>query len=376
MPFTRLWQYKIPDECILDGLEHRGEWLNLELYCRDDVRKVSIEIASGRAVSRGGSPLELRGVVEFKRDYYILRCFYGYGNRVWSKIKSAVNAKIMCRGETCVIGLLKPNYSLEVDIVNRAGTILESITLGNTLDFDIGGSRNLIVLSTISPYPEHSTVLLIDATSNTVIDEITGFGGRVVSSPSRIIVNGEHEGRYYARIYSDEGEELAYDEGVGVFIPYNPYPFQIPGIELYDEKLIVITDLFTIKVYNITDLNLEYTFIKPPHMRAVFNVDPESNTVTTLSRINDQPLIVNYSFKGEPRWQTHIVRGVSRVLHSTSLIALFDEFYRNETRIGVIKAPVVIEEERFGPGVEPLLVWGRNIVLFDGEFIRAYVYET
>ncbi|RLG82487.1 MAG: hypothetical protein DRO40_07625 [Thermoprotei archaeon] len=375
MPFTRLWRYRIPSECLLDGFEYSDEWLNIDLYCRDEVRKVSIEVTSGRTITGGGSSLELRGVVEFKREYFVLRCFYGYGNVMWSKIRSALDAKIMCRKETCVIGLLRPDNILEVNIINKAGQILETFTLDNVLDFDIGGSRNLIILSTISAHPEHSIVLLVNAISNAVIDEIRGFGGRIISSPYRVIINGKHEGKYYARIYSDEGKELAYTEGIGVFIPYNPYPFQLPGTELYNEKFIVITDLFTVKVYNIMDLGLECSFIKPPRMRAIFNVDLEDNNVTTLSRIFDQPLIVNYSFNGEPLWQTHIVRGVSRVLHSASILALYDGFYRRETRLSLIKMPVVVEEERLGPGVEPLIIWGRYIVLFDGEFIRAYVYE-
>ncbi len=376
MEVVRLWQYRVPNECLVDLIEHRGEWLNLGLYCSDDYRRISIDIASGRAVMRGGGELELRGVVEFKREFYVLRCFHGFGNRVWSLTKKALAAKMMCRKETCVVALLKPNYNLEVNIINRMGTILDTITLGNTIDFDIGATQNTIFLSTISPYTENSTVLLVDAASNTVIDEITGFGGHILSSPSLVIINGEHENRFYAKIYSDEGEEIVFDEGVGILLPYNPYPYQIPGIDLYHEKTVIVMDQFSIKVYSIADLNLEYTLLKPPHTRAVFDVDPEANTVTALARVSGLPIVVNFGFKGEVRWQSHIVRGLSRVLHSNTIATLFDEYYKRETRINLIKPPVLEEITRFSPGTEPLVVWGKSFILFDGEFIRAYTAET
>ncbi len=375
LAITPLWTYKIPSDCIFDGIDVRDEWITLTLYCKEEIRTVVIELTSGKATAKGGKPLELRGTIEKKTDFTILRCFYGYGNRIWSRIMRGLKIGMICRKEVCVTGFLRPNYNLEISVVNSKGTVLESLNVGNTLDFSIGATNNLIVVSTISPYPEYSAVLFIDPATGSIVDEYTGFGGIVIASPSLIVVHGEHENKRITRVYNDDGEEVISDEGTAVFVPFNPYPFQLPGIEAYGEEYIVVIDKYNLKVYNTIDYNLEYILVKPPYTKAVFNLNPEEDVITVLSRVSGFPLIVSYNLKGEPLWYTHIVRNVSRVLHSNSIVTLFDEGYRKETRVGVIRQPLVIEEDRFGPGIEPLHVWGRNIVLFDGSKITAYTYE-
>ncbi len=375
MPLTPLWTYNLPSECIFDGLDVRSDWIGLNLYCKNEQRTVIIELSSGRTTVRGGREPELRGVVERKADFLTLRCFRGFGNRVWSRIVRAPCVKMVCRKEVCVAGFLKSNYSLEVNVINARGGVVESITLSNTLDFDIGAASSVIALSTTSPYPEHSTVLFVDAGSGSILDEYTGFGGRVISSPSLIAIYGEHGREMYTRVYNDDGEEVISDEGIALFIPYNPFPFQLPGTDVFNEKYLIVMDKHNLKIYSVADYNLEYMLSRPPYARGVFDVNPEAGTITTLSIVNGYPLVVSYGFRGDVLWQSHIVRQVSRVLHSNTLVTIFDEKFRKETRIAVIRQPVIIEEERLGPGIEPLHVWGRNVVLFDGEKVIAYAYE-
>ncbi len=372
MALRLLWERRVPDNCGVEAVSRRSEWLVLRLYCREDMRELKIDSGSGRTSVRILGEPELRGWVEWRREFHTLRCVRGYGVQAWNKLVRALSVRMVCRKDICVAAYMKPHNNVEIDILGRNGAALETVNLGNILDYQLQATDNLIVFTALGVDESFTTTMLIDASTASIIDDIPGFGGLVVTSPELAFVAGEHEGRIYTRGFSNDGEEILVDEGLPILVPTNPYPHMVPGGEFRSPEQLVIMDRHSLKVYNIYDYTMEYTVMRPPRTRGVFDISPDAGSVTTLSIHGDSPVIANYGFQGEVRWMSHIVRGVTRVLHGASLVAVYDGAWRRETRIYRIRPPGLGLETVLSPRVEPLLIRGNTVIVFDGYTVAAY----
>ncbi len=375
MPLTLLWERRIPPECGVEAVSRRSEWLILRLYCREDMRELKVDTGSGRTSVRILGEPELRGWVEWRREFHTLRCVRGYGVQAWKKTVRALSVKMVCRKDICVAGVMKPNSNLQVDILGRNGSVLETVNLGNIVDYQLQATDSLIVLTALGYDESFTTTMLIDASTASIIDDIPGFGGLVVTSPEFAFVTGEHEGRIFTRGFTSDGEEILVDEGLPILVPSNPLPHMVPGGEFRSPEQLIIMDRYNLKVYNTYDYTMEYTVMRPPRTRGVFDISPDTGSITALSIHGDEPVIVNYGFQGEVRWYSHIVRGVTRVLQGGSIIAVYDGAARRETKIYSVRPPGLGLERVLAPRVEPLLVRGNTAIVFNGYLIAAYTLE-
>jgi hypothetical protein len=167
---------------------------------------------------------------------------------------------------------------------------------------------------------------------------------------------------------------MIHDEGVPILAPFNPIPHSIPRMEGFTPRILAIMDRLEIKVYNQYDYSIDYTFIRPPFTRGLFNIDEYSASV--LASIMGQPVIVNYDFKGRIKWVSHLIKDLKYAIISSNLVALYVERGgRGETRIYSIKGDMLQHEESFGPNALPIIARRSHIVLTDGRVVAAYAME-
>ncbi|ABN69365.1 hypothetical protein Smar_0252 [Staphylothermus marinus F1] len=378
MPIRHTWSRALPSNCSLDAVRFREEYIELRLYCADSMVLYTVNFISGKVdVRRIGEP-ELRGVTERKREFKTLICFKGYGNRAWTKIYRGLNTKMVCRKDVCVIANLKPNYALDINVVTGNGDVLESVTVGGVYHFEVVGSDNLIAVTTRGIRADSTITMLIDGSTGSVIDHITGFGGSAVSSLDYVFVYGEHEGKIITHGYNNDGEEIipGGEEGLPVLPPFNPIPHKVPGSEIFEVKQVVLMGKNFLKLYNPEDYVIEYTLLKPPFTRGVFNINVNNYTAAVLAQIMGMPFIINYDFKGRVVWISHIIRDTIFAIISGDIVALYVDYGKmRETKIYSVKDKTLVLEESFGPNVLPLLVRRSNILLTDGRVVASYMME-
>lgn len=378
MPLRHAWTRALPSNCSLDAVRFREEYIELRLYCSDSMTLYMVNFISGKVdIRRAGEP-ELRGVVERKREFRTLICYKGYGNRAWSRIYRGLNAKMICRKDVCVTANLKPNYALDVSVMTGNGDVLESITIGGVYHFEVVGAENLIVVTTRGVRADSTITMLIDGSTGSVIDHITGFGGSAVSSLDYVFVYGEYEGKIVTHGYNNDGEEIipGGEEGLPILPPFNPISHKVPNSEIFEIKQVVIMGRNELKLYNPEDYVIEYTLIKPPFTRGVFNININDYTAAVLAQIMGRPLIINYDFKGRVKWISHIVRDLRYAIISGNVVAIYTHNGRNgETKIYSVKDNTLVHEESFGPNALPLLVRRSSILLTDGRIVASYLME-
>ncbi|ADI31693.1 hypothetical protein [Staphylothermus hellenicus] len=378
MPIRHAWSRALPSNCSLDAVRFREEYIELRLYCADSMTLYTVNFISGKVdIRRIGEP-ELRGAVERKREFRILTCYKGYGNRAWSKIYRGLNTKMICRKDVCVVANLKPNYALDISAVTSNGDVLESVTVGGVYHFEVAGSDNLIVVTTRGIRADSTTTMLIDGSTGSVIDHVTGFGGSAVSSLDYVFVYGEHEGKIITHGYNNEGEEIipGGEEGLPILPPFNPIPHRVPGSEIFEVKKVVLMEKNFLKLYNPEDYVIEYTLLKPPFTRGVFNINIHNYSATVLAQIMGWPFIINYDFKGRVIWSSHIIRDTIYGIVTGNIVALYvDNGKIRETKLYSVKDNTLVLEESFGPNALPLLVRRSNILLTDGRVVASYMME-
>ncbi len=374
MAIKRIWVRTLPENCGLDGISFQDEWIVLKLYCKDEQKNMLIDFLSGKTSIRSLGEPELRGKVEHKREFHTLFCYRGYKQRTWNRIIRGLNVKMVCRKDICVVGIVHPDYNLEVQIYSGSGDLLEKIGIGRVYHFDIVGSDNLIVVSTAGFTRDETATVLFDGSTGTVVDYYTNFGGYAIASPDMVYVIGREEDRVFTRGYNNDGEEVINDEGLPVLIPYNPIPHQIPGMDKFQNKGLAIMDRFEVKVYNTFDYSIDYTVLRPPFTRGIFYIDEYNMAV--LASMMGQTVIINYDLKGRIKWVSHLVRDLEYAIVSPNLIALYVKRKgRGETRIYSIDENTLRHEESFGPNAMPVIARRSHIVLTNGRVIAAYSME-
>ncbi len=374
MAVRRIWVRTLPENCGLDGIGFQDEWIVFRLYCRNEQKNMLIDFLSGKTSIRSMGEPELRGRVEHRREFHTLFCYRGLKQRVWNRIIRGLNVKMVCRKDICVTGIIHPDHSLEVQIYSGNGDLLEKIGVGRVFHFDIVGSDNIIVVTTMGFTREETVTILFDGSTGTVVDYYTNFGGYALSSPDMVYVIGREEEALYTRGYNNDGEEIINDEGIPILIPYNPIPHQIPGMERFQSKGLIILDRMEVKVYNTFDYSIDYTILRPPFTRGVFYID-EYN-IAVLGSIMGHSVILNYDLKGRIKWVSHLVRDLEYAIVSPSLVALYVKRNgRGETRIYSIDENTLRHEESFGPNAMPIIARRSYIVLTNGRVVAAYSME-
>ncbi len=374
MPIRHIWTRGLPESCRLEGVGFRDEWIVFKLYCRDEMRSLTIDFLSGKTSIRSLGEPELRGMVEHKREFHTIFCYKGLKRRVWNKIIRGLNVKMICRKDICVVAVVNPNYSLEVQTYSGSGDLLEKIGLGRIYHFDLVASDNIIAVTSAGFTEEGTATILFDGSTGTVIDYYTGFGGYAVASPEMVFIMGKQDDIFMTRGYNNDGEEMINDEGLPVLPPFNPIPLPVQGMEGYEPRIIALMDRHEIKVYNTIDYSIDYTFIRPPFTRGLFGIDEYSTTV--LSSIMGNSLIINYDLKGRVKWASHLVRDLKYAVVSTNLVAMYVEREgRGETRLYSINEDILKHEETFGPNAKPIMARRSHIVLTDGRVVAAYAME-
>jgi hypothetical protein len=378
LPLRHTWTRALPSNCVIDNVRFREEYVALRLYCKDSMVEYLINFISGKVDTRKIGEPELRGIVERKREFRTLICFKGYKNRVWSRISRSLSTKMICRKDVCVIADLKPNYALDITVLTGSGDVLESVTVSRVYHFDIAGADNLIAVTTRGVRAESTITMLIDGSTGSVIDHVTGFGGSAIASPDYVLIYGEHEGKIITHGYNNDGEEIipGGEEGLPILPPFNPIPHKVPGSDIFETKRIVFMGRNELRIYNPEEYVMEYTLVKPPFTRGVFNININEYTITVLAQIMGWPLIITFDFKGRIKWLSHIIRDLRYALVSGSVIAMYvHNGVRGETKIYSIKDNTLIHEESFGPNALPLLVRRTSILLTDGRVVAAYTME-
>jgi len=376
LPVTHVWTRKFPDYCSLDGFSIDGEWLIIKLYCVDKMIEYRINSISGKTSINTLDEVELRGAVERRREFITFQCFKGYKKKVWGKIVRGLDAKMECRKDICVAAILSPNYTLEIQVYSVHGDILETIGLGKVFSFDIAATENIITVTTHGFTEDNTASVIFDASTGAIIDELSRFGGYLVSSPDIIFIISEQEGKLYCRGYNNDGEEVISDEGVPLFIPFNPIPHRIPGMDRFSSKQVAVMDRNEIRVYNLIDYSIDYTVTRPPFTRGVYNINPDDLSVTALSVIMGMPVIANYDFRGGIRWSSHIIGNIYYALVASDIVAVHEQMKRNTvTRLYKIKDGYLLQEEVFGPNVMPIIARKSYILLTDGRLVASYMLE-
>ncbi len=374
MPLRHIWTRGLPEDCRLEGISFRDEWITFKLYCRKEMKSMTIDFLSGKTNVRSLGDPELRGAVEHKREFHTLFCYKGYKHRVWNKIIRGLDVKMMCRKDICVVAMVNPNYSLEVHTYSGSGDLLEKIGLGRIYHFDVVASDNLIAVTSAGMGEEGNATILFDGSTGTVIDYYTGFGGYAIAMPDMVFILGKSEDTWITRGYNNDGEEMIHDEGIPILPPFNPIPHQIPGMEGYQSRITALMDRHEIKIYNMVDYSIDYTFIRPPFTRGLFSID-EYNT-TVLASIMGNSLIISYDLKGRVKWASHLIRDLKYAVISTNLVAMYVERGgRGETRLYSINERILKHEETFGPNAMPIMARRSHIVLTDGRVVAAYAME-
>ncbi|MCD6488139.1 MAG: hypothetical protein J7K21_02820, partial [Desulfurococcales archaeon] len=329
----KIWEYYIPCNCLVDGIEIKEDKVFLDLYCRNDSRKTTIYIIDGVSHTIEGEPLELRSNVERRRELYVLKCYKGSGHRLWSRLVRAYVADMVCRGDYCVAAYVEPGNKLVIKMFDERGNTIETTSYNNVLDFNFAASRDLAVVSVQGIKKEKSSTLLVDILNGVFIKELTGFGGLAIACKDIVLVTGRRGNRVYVKGFASDGVEVIDDEGIASLIPYNPFYFQIPYTYMYRSNYVGVIGKFYLKIYNLKDYSIEYFLVKPPSTRGVYYIDEDLSTVTTLSIINGLPLVVTYDFYGKPLWHLPLIEGITRVLNSDRIVAAYDGVRSLETRV-------------------------------------------
>ncbi|MEM1741529.1 MAG: hypothetical protein QW615_04530 [Desulfurococcaceae archaeon] len=369
------WTRVLPENCIIQYVKFESDWIIIGLYCSDSIEEISIDIVSGRIQRRKSSELELIGYAEFRKNFYVITCYKGLNKRLWNRIEKSLNSKVICRQNTCVTASLKPNRVLEVKVIDARNEEIESINIENTYDFQIGSSLSLVVLTTTGIRQEYSSTLLIDPSTISIIDHISGFGGYVVESTDYVLVYGFSRGGYVTKIYDYHGEEVFEINGVPVLIPFNPLAYRVHRDKLFEFKLIAIIDRNDVKAINPYDFSIVFTSIKPPFTRGVLNIDVETYSLIVYSVLWNKPLIIKYDSNGTPLVISPQISSLRYGLFTNKIAAIYVERERGETRLYSIRDNIMVHEESFGPGVFPLVIKGDTIILTDSRKISSYSME-
>lgn len=375
MGIVHNWSRVLPENCAIQYVKQESDWLVIGLYCTDSFEEVSIDIINGKIQRRSSSEPELIGASEFRRNFYVITCYKGLNKRVWSRVEHSLNSKTICRQNVCVVTSMKPDRSLEVKLVNAKNEEVESISIENTYDFQVGASLNLIVVTTTGIRVENSSTVLIDPATLSILDYVNGFGGYVTESTDYLLVYGFSRGKYVTKIYDSHGEEVFEIDGIPVLIPFNPLTHKIRRNMLFDTRFIGIIDKNDIKIIDPVDFSILLTIIKPPFTRGVLSVEPDMHVVTVYSVFGNKPLIIKFDSTGTPVSISHEINNLRYGLFTSKAAAIYIEREFGETRIYSIVDNLHIHEDSFGPNVYPLTMRGDVVILTDSRKVSSYSLE-
>lgn len=373
---THEWTRPLPSECSIFSIRFRREWLDIELYCREGIVESSINTLNGRIELKDRREPELKGVVERKGEVYVATAYRGFGNKLWTKTLKGLSVRFLCKTELCVLSILKPNRELEASLLDKDGETIDTVVLRSVYDYDLRSSHSMIALSTIGFGEESTSTLLIDPSTASIVDHITGYGGYVVACLDHVIVNGYRDNRAVAKVFSSEGEEVLEVDGKAVLPPYNPFVYQLDGSERFEVKKIVLIDKYEVKVFDPYDYSMIYTVSRPPFTRGVLDIDVEEYRIVSLSHLMGKPLILEFDFRGSVKWVSHVIHGFRYGLVSSDMVSLYfigDE--GGETRIYSIEDNNLIHEDSFGGNVYPIALRKNRVILTNEKLISSYVLE-
>ncbi|OYT38371.1 MAG: hypothetical protein B6U89_06045 [Desulfurococcales archaeon ex4484_58] len=376
MPLRHSWSRSLAGNCMVYSIRYRREWLELELYCKDHIATILLNVINGRIQHKDRREPELLGNIEVKDKFFVISCYNGLGNRLWSRVLKGIGAKFLCRKEICVSLLMKPDRKLEINILDKDGEVLDTMGVPNVYDFDIGGSREMIAVTTRGFREESTSTFLIDPSIASIIDHITGFGGHVISGLDLLFIVGYREREVITKVYSNEGEEVLEINGYPAIPPQNPIPYKVLGSEKFEIRKIVIIDKYEVKVFDPYDYSMIYTLMKPPFIRGVIDVNDEDYSITSLSTIMGKPYIVKYGINGNVQWISHIVRGFRYAFVSNKLLAMHVEGINGyETRVYRIDDHTLIHLDTFGSNAYPIFIRKDSILLSNDKIVSAYTWS-
>jgi len=357
---------------VITGLKNIGEFIEFKLYCKDKVQTVKLDTIHGKMEFGDSKKPGLIGRVEYRRGLYIVSCMEGLDKIAWSRVEKTLNAKIACRYDICVLATLNDKHVLTIKLIDKSNEELDEVNLENIYDFHIGGSEDLLVVSAISHTMEYNSTLLIDPTTVSILDHVTGFGGYILASLENTFVYGFKQGLLTTKVFSIEGEEILETTGIPVLPPFNPFSYPIGEYQLYSTPYIVIMDRNELKVYDPFDYTIKFIGLKPPLTRGVVNVDPDHGDIVVYASFTNKPFIAKFNIDGSIDWISHIIYGFRYALVSSGIVAVC--LNNMETRIYRVSEPVLIHEDSFAPAY-PIFARGNTIILTDGKLVSSYTLE-
>ena len=379
MPVKNLWSRTLQRNCRIDAIRYQYEWIELRLYCREQYLNYRINSISGKVEIRRLDHVPLRGTVDHRREFHTLICYRGLENRAWTRIVKVVNAKMVCRKDICVAALAKPGLILEINIFSGNGEILERFTISGVIDFKIVASDNLLVVTTRGIRKQGTITLVIDSSTGSIIEHLTGFGGNAVANIDYVLVYGEHEGKMITQGYNNDGEEIipGGEEGIPVLTPFNPFPTMIDEQAImFESKQIILMGKNELKLYNPEEFLVEYTFIRPPFTRGVLNLNIHENTASVVARIMGRPVIATYDINGKILWVSHSVKNLIYSLITSEIVGMAvkeDGIWK--TKVYRIKGNSLELEKILAPNVFPIYARKDNIIVTDGNVVALYRVE-
>ncbi|MET1159596.1 MAG: hypothetical protein ABWW65_01420 [Thermoprotei archaeon] len=375
MNIVRNWTTTLPEYCGIESIRFESEWIILDLYGKGNEAKIALNTINGKIQKREVREPGLKGFVEKKANEYIISIMKGCNNKLLSKVIRGLNVKLMCKQDLCIIAHINRERVLTITLISRDGSIIDELKIGKVYEFDIASTASVLALSTIGVNEETTLLLLVDPSTKSVIERLTGFGGFLLPSLDFIIVYSYIENKPFSKIYTENGEELFEIDGLPTLPPYTPFPRHTNQYLCEPHKIVFITKN-DIRVVNSRDFTLENILPKPPLMRGVVDVDSRSYVITGFSKISGLPLLTQYLVTGDIKWFIHATNSFSYALASQRLIAIYSRSPLNETRIYALDdngMPLYIDS--FAPNVFPLIVKENTVILTDIKMVSSYSIE-
>jgi len=375
LTLTHEWTRYIPEHCDIYSVISSGEHLLLNLYCRDYVVEAKLNIVTGKLEFGERKKPVLRGRVEFRKDLFLVTCFYGKDRVLWNKVEHGIGAKIACRMDICVVSSMSKERVLAVKVIDNRGEVLDQLTVPNVYDYHVASSENIIAVSTIGFSEENTVTLLVDAATASIVDYRSGFGGYAVADLDHVYVYSYRAGNAVTKVFDNNGDEVLESDGIPVLPPYNPFAYRANKLFDHGPSHIVIMDKSTLKIYDPSEYTLITTMLKPPLIRGVMRVDVEKPSVVAFTSFMGRLYLAEFAFNGEIEWVSHVLPQLSYGIASNKLVALYVERETGETRVYRISDGMLVHEDTFAPNVYPLAVRGNQVVLTNNQLISAYTLE-